>query len=200
MKKKHLILAISLVVILIGAGTSISYFTSQDSADNNLTVGKVDIELTEDPWDPDEDHVIAADAEFEKKPVVKNVGDNAAYVRLNVKVDSFSIIEGSLLAPGADMPKVLFGDTLNETHWESADAPKEEGDAKIYSFYYKQPLEVGSSTEPLFTKVKFDSAIFDTVKIIEELDSTFDISVSADAIQAQGFDNSQDAFTAFDNQ
>ena len=200
MKRNHLILAISFAIILICGGISISYFTSQDSQDNVMTVGDVDITLTEEPWNPEEEHIITAGAVWEKEPVITNTGDNAAYVRIHLKINNISLIEGAAKGQDAGLPASLLDGTLNTTDWQQVGDPKEEGDARIYTFCYNDPVDPNASTNPLFERVKFDNNKFVVAQIIDGLNGTFDISVSADAIQAQGFDNVQDAFTAFDNQ
>ena len=54
MRKKSVIAAIAVLVILLIAGSSIAYFNAKDAKDNVFTVGDVDIELTEPSWVPDE--------------------------------------------------------------------------------------------------------------------------------------------------
>jgi len=91
-KKKAGALAL---VGLCGVGATMAYFTDADTATNHFTVGKVDIDLTEDHWDPsaDNDHDNIPDVqevtpkqEYAKDPTITNTGKNKAYVFAKVKV------------------------------------------------------------------------------------------------------------------
>jgi predicted ribosomally synthesized peptide with SipW-like signal peptide len=91
-KKKAGALAL---VGLCGVGATMAYFTDADTATNHFTVGKVDIDLTEDHWDPskDNDHDNTPDVqevtpkqEYAKDPTITNTGKNKAYVFAKVKV------------------------------------------------------------------------------------------------------------------
>ena len=195
MKKKPIIAAIAVLAIVLIAGSSIAYFNSKDTADNVFTVGNVKIELTEDPWDPDEEHIISAKASFEKEPIVKNTGSNDAYVRLRVNVTDYDLI--SEACGGIDL-KSLFDGWDPDGNWEVVSEEPQADGSKDYVFRYKNILHVGEETEPLFNAVKFPNEV-DMEKIME-LPETFDISIKAEAIQAQGFEDAEKAFEAFDEQ
>ena len=89
MKKK--IMSLGLVVALAAVtviGGSLAYFTAEDNAENDFTVGNVNIEIIEEKWDAAD---LAGAHEnlypgqvVEKDPVVKNNGANAAYVRVKL--------------------------------------------------------------------------------------------------------------------
>lgn len=91
-KKKAGALAL---VGLCGVGATMAYFTDADTATNHFTVGKVDIDLTEDHWDPSADNdkdgipdvqEVTPKQEYAKDPTITNTGKNKAYVFAKVKV------------------------------------------------------------------------------------------------------------------
>ena len=91
-KKKAGALAL---VGLCGVGATMAYFTDADTATNHFTVGKVDIDLTEDHWNPSADNdkdgipdvqEVTPKQEYAKDPTITNTGKNKAYVFAKVKV------------------------------------------------------------------------------------------------------------------
>lgn len=196
MKKKPIIAAIAVLAIVLIAGSSIAYFNSKDTADNVFTVGNVKIELTEEHWDPEKEHIISAKASFKKEPIVKNTGSNDAYVRLKVNVSDYDLISE---ACGDIDLKTLFDGWDPDGKWELAsEVRNDENGSMDYIFRYKELLPVGEGTDPLFNAVTFPDNV-DMDKIMQ-LPETFDIKISADAIQAKGFENAEEAFVAFDEQ
>ena len=83
MKKKiiSLCLVAALVVVAI-AGTSLAYFTDKDAKTNTFTLGNVDIELNEENWE--EPIAAVPDVKYDKDPVVTNIGENDAWIRVDV--------------------------------------------------------------------------------------------------------------------
>lgn len=190
MKKKLLLLAVAMGVIALGIGSTISYFNSKDTADNVFTVGDVKISLTEPSWDPDADHVIAPNAMFEKDPQVTNIGKTPAYVRMNIEITEYAAIEK--IFESSD-----FVEGYDADIWEHAGEPAiEDGKYKMKFTYYKI-LNPGDTTEPIFTSVVFPAEIDPAV--LEQMSDKFEINITADAIQAEGFANAEEAFEAFDN-
>ena len=92
MKKK--ILALCLVVALMAtaiAGATLAYFNDvTEEVKNTFTMGKVDIELTEPSWEP-EDNNIMPGVVIEKDPTI-TVADKSedCYVFLDVTVNKFN--------------------------------------------------------------------------------------------------------------
>ncbi len=200
MKKKTLLLIVALAVIAAGIGSTISYFSSRDTADNVFTVGDVKIELTEPSWDPDADHIIAPGESFDKDPTVTNTGSNDAYVRLNVVVRDYSKVKDAI-SGGSDPkvePNTLFNSSIDLDKWIDVPEVIDEGkDQATYSFLYNEILKVGDSTGALFDKVEFPGSV-DMDKVIALPGDGVTIDVTADAIQSSGFDNAEEAFEAFD--
>ena len=195
MKKKKLLIAGIATAVAVAAvsGSTIAYFTSQDSVSNVFTVGDVKIQLTEPKWDPAASHVILPATEFDKDPTVTNIGTNDAYIRVKVKISDYAALTAANVTPSS----LLTG--LDSTKWIQAGAPVTGSDDTItYSYYYNKTIEAGESTIPVFTKVSFPSTL--KAADLQGIGTDFEINVSADAIQAQSFNTVQEAFTAFDNE
>jgi predicted ribosomally synthesized peptide with SipW-like signal peptide len=193
MKKKILVLALTLSLVAITAlGATLAYFTATDEATNTFTVGNVKIDLTEPNWEStgieDAASVYPGEA-LAKDPTVTNTGANPCLVRVKVEMpeDYAQIISYETnYVPGA------LG-----TNWVK------DGDY----FYYMAPLAAGASTSKLFEQIRFSTALT-ADEDIEGGDPSYNIVVSAEAMQAQGifpsysaYDNGIDAaeFTAIKN-
>lgn len=168
-KKKILSLALaaSLAAVAI-VGSSLAYFTDKEQKDNVLTIGNVDITLTEPGWDA-EGSKDAPDAypgePLRKDPTVKNEGKNPAFVR--IKVEGLDCLgEGNMITYRTD----YVDDTLGE-NWVNG----EDG-----YFYYTQVLEVGETTDALFDQIVIPTTV------TNGFDGSYDVVVKAEAVQAQG--------------
>ena len=199
MKKKPIIAAIAVLAIVLIAGSSIAYFNSQDTADNVFTVGDVKIQLTEDKWKPDEDHLIQDGTSYDKNPVVTNIGKNPAFIRIHVKISDYEGMKAVLY--DAD-PSTIFtgsGSGYDSTKWKADAAnPKVSGSEATYTYYYYKPLAVEASTEALFEKVIYPDSL--NQDALSDLSETFSMEIYADAVQSEGFVSRDEAFHAFDNQ
>lgn len=85
-KKQAVILCLALAAIFL-IGSAAAYFTDTEQVKNHLTIGKVDITLTEPKWDavPDkEKQDITPNKKLIKDPKVTNVGINDAFVFVKV--------------------------------------------------------------------------------------------------------------------
>ena len=102
-------------------------------------------------------------AQIKKIVTVKNVSDNACWVRLAVN-KAISLAEGVSTAPDLSLVSL----DINREDWCERDG----------FYYYKHPLEAGQTTVPLFTTVSFDTAMDDSYKR-----GTAEITVRAQAVQ-----------------
>ena len=166
-KKKILTLALCVAMTAILAVGTLAYFTDTDKADNVFTVGNVKIELTETKWEAEGEE--AADVypgeALPKNPNVTNNGDNPCFVRLKVE--------------GLD---VLGEDNMitYETNYVTGALHE---DWKLYDgyFYYKHVLPAGESTKTdLFDQIRIPTSV------TNGFDGSYDVVVSAEAVQAQG--------------
>ena len=88
--KKAVILAGAICLATIG-GIS-AYLTDYDKTVNQFTVGKVDIQLEEPGWKPEEHTKIEPGKDIQKDPQIKNTGVNDAFVYLEVTVPMADVI------------------------------------------------------------------------------------------------------------
>ena len=181
MKKKiiSLCLVAALVVVAI-AGTSLAYFTDKDAKTNTFTLGNVDIELNEEKWAAPTAAV--PDVEYAKDPVVANIGENDAWIRVDVTLsDAAAFTAAAAKHQITDLATIFAGH--DETKWTLAGEPvyNNKNDTLTYSYYYNTVLAVDESTEPLFTSVTIP-AVFDNDDM-KEIGADFTIDVTAHAIQ-----------------
>ncbi len=84
--KNILLMALSLVVVAaLAVGGTLAYLTDRDSKVNVFTMGNVSIELQEDF---EQASKLVPGVNIEKKPVIKNTGDNDAWVWLTFSIPS----------------------------------------------------------------------------------------------------------------
>lgn len=165
MKKKSLVsmlIALSLVaVIMIGA--TLAYLTdTTDNVVNTFTIGKVDIDLTEPSWNPDDAENLEPGAEVAKDPIVTNTGRNDGYVAITV-------------TGMEDMAKVGFEADVNDG-WILVDkdgTPVADWDGKLVDGIYaytKGALAPKEVSDPLFDKVVFtDNGTYNSSYVINEV-------------------------------
>ena len=182
----------SAFVILCAQG-SIAYFTSKDRANQVFTMGDIAIALDEPSWDPNQTHTIGPLLSYSKDPIVTNVGSNDAYVRIRLRLSDAQAFQ-QYAPKGFDYTSLF---DISST-WQLSQGPTVKGDAIEMEYTYQPVLEVGQTSEPLFTKTTFPDFI--SSEMIVAMDNEFDIIVQADGIQAEGFDNANQALLAFDNQ
>lgn len=163
-------------VLLVGS--SVAYLTDYDSAKNEFTVGKVDIDLKEPDWVPEDHTKIEPGDDIKKNPQIKNNGVNDAFVYLQVSIPKDTVItsdaQGNRLASANQQ---LFTFESN-TGWTRISLEESENSA-IYTYSYDQILKPGETTSALFDKVHF-------INLIEgQLDEqSLSIPVRAYAIQS----------------
>lgn len=223
MKKK--ILALCLVVALAATavvGTTLAYFSDKDTNNNVVTMGSVDIVLDEakvtyDPetyqWSAGEERVksntydaVYPGAVMPKDPTVHNEGTMDAYVRVKVTVTGYKNwaflmgARGNMESP--EHLNLLVGQ-LGEG-WTITEAVS-KGEDMIYTIQYGTILKANESTTPVFEEITFPTDFSrrtagdsqEYASMLMGWDRTFNINVVAEAIQAPGFENIDDAFANF---
>lgn len=191
MRRKSVIAVLAIAVILACASVSVAYFTSRDKASNVFTVGSVAIELEEPAWNPTEEHDIVPGASYAKDPTVKNSGTTEAYVRMCVRFSDHAAFASA--APDYDLASMLGG--MGE-RWVRTAGPVVVDDEAIFWFCYRDVVPAGTATQPLFSQVTIPE--FATSEFVGAAGGTFDITVTADAIQGDTFEDYEAAFAAFD--
>ncbi len=92
--------AIAACVVLIIIGVTTAFFTDVEVKDNEITIGKVSIQLSEGGFDPTETYEVVPGSRVEKAPKLKNTGnkDEFVFMRITVPKDNVTLLH----ADGAD--------------------------------------------------------------------------------------------------
>lgn len=168
MKKKIISIALVVAMIAIIAAGSFAYFTDNEVKNNEFTVGKVDITLTEPNWDKtgyvDADTVYAGEPLAKDPTVTVDEKSNPCFVR--VKVDG--------LDQFGDKGKITY-----RTDYVTGKLGENWVDGNDGYFYYTKVLEAGQTTDALFDQVVMPTGLTGD-------EDAKDIVVTAEAVQAQG--------------
>lgn len=202
MKKKitAIFLCVALVAIAI-VGASLAYFTDTKTATNTFTMGNVQIKLDEtNVNDPTGDRVTEntyntyPGAVVTKDPIVHNTGSNAAYIRATVKVEGWvTTCKNCYKFEGADyantLERYLVAEGALGDGWSVVSA-KPNGNDVTFTLMYAHKLAAGTETAPMFRQVQVPTGL-------ENGQTLGTITVTAQAIQADGFDTWDAAFAEF---
>lgn len=171
MKRKILAVAVITMCLSMVAYGTLAYFTADETAHNVITSGEIKIDLLEwadeaktTPFPEDGVSGVMPGTDVTKIVEVKNTGSNAAYIRVKVEKE-ITLPEGVEGEPDLGLMKMDF----DETYWTLG----EDG-----FYYYKEALEAGTVTEPLFASVSFDSSMGNIYQ-----NSTASVDVTAFAVQ-----------------
>ena len=191
LKKKILAagLAVCMAAIMV-TGMTLAYFTDQESETNTFTVGKVDIELTEPQWkaDPNNKDLIPGKT-IPKDPTITVASDSeTAYTFMKVQLsqDFMDLMSAYATAENITDPADLMEDWFTTTA-----KPKvmymdlDEGYAILGVL---SPKTAGESVT-YFDEVKIPAGV---KQEMIKADGTYTITVTAYAIQAEGFYNEAD--------
>ena len=134
---------------------------------------------------------------YHKMPYVKNVGNNAAYIRIRVMIpaDLDTAVLNSSMYTSTAMDNKEFTLAIDQTGTVVRDGLK----YNVYTFTRIDPLAAGEMTYwNVWGTVHMDPDV--TNEEIANLlpNGAFNVLVEADAIQADGFANATAAFAAFD--
>ena len=187
MKKNKLL--IPLMALTLAAGTfafTQAYFTDQKTITNTFEIGSVEIDLLEPSFEAIENAIPAK--QYDKDPQVTNVGENDAFVYLEVRIPTVDVIcvdeNGNKLTSA--MSELFTMVDLDLTKWEPVQDKRLEGNETVYVYGYKEKLGTNETTSALFSKIQFANLIegqtFDQTTFEE---STLNVNVKAMAIQAE---------------
>ena len=206
MKKKitAIFLCVALVAIAI-VGASLAYFTDSKKATNTFTMGNVHIKLDEtNVNDPTGDRVTEntyntyPGAVVKKDPIVHNTGANAAYIRATVKVEGWvATCKDCYKFEGPDYANTLVRYLVVEgalgTGWsvsvKDTTVDANSGDV-TFVLKYADKLAAGAETAAMFQQVQVPAGL-------ENNQTLGTITVTAQAIQVDGFDTWEAAFAEF---
>lgn len=166
------------ILCLASIGGVSAYLTDFDKRDNQFTVGKVSIEVTEPGFKPEEQKKIEPGKEIKKDPKITNTGVNDAFVYLEVSIPTANVEaaaeDGTRLG---EKNQELFSFQPSAS-WTKLSSRK-NGNSQIYVYAYNKILQAEQTTDTLFDSVKFLNLIEGQ---LDEQDLT--IPVRAYAIQA----------------
>ena len=172
MNKKKLIPLLSAValVAVIGVGSTLAYFTDNDSANNVVTMGHVNIELDEPEFSAENENNtitnVVPNQTITKDPTITVVaGSESCYLRAKIEVTELS----------DDQVADLLDNTNIGEDWILA----EDG-----YYYYQNAVSKADQDQ---TVELFDTVVIPAEWGNEVADMTFEINVTAEAIQADNF-------------
>lgn len=200
------------LLVCVTVGATVAYLTSTETVTNTFTVGQVKISLDEAKVGTDGKAITGEGAmrvqansyklmpggEYDKDPTI-HIDDSSeeAYLRVKVAVTNTTKVDALFQEKGyaeAGITSILEG--LDLTKWDITSTV--ENDVRTYVLTLKaNDGKISGKTADivLFSKVKVPSDF--TNNDILELNET-KITITADAIQADGFANADAAWAAFD--
>lgn len=173
MKRQIIIGSVCAVTAAVAAGSTLAYFTAEDTAVNTISTGNLDIAIHEyqlsdkgeipytDPTTP----VMPGDC-ISKKVRVENTGYGSAYIRAKIDMS----FEG-------DEQEELPTELIN------LDIGKDWTIGNDGYYYYKYIVKSGEETTNLFTNVYFDDDMGN-----EYQNKKLKINIDAEAIQSKNND------------
>ena len=187
MKKNTVkIMTLAGFLCLASVGGVSAYLTDYEKVSNEFTVGKVDIELKEPEWKPEENKKIEPSKVIHKDPQITNTGTNDAFVYMEVSIPMANVEaaaeNGERL--GKKVQELFYFEAKDS--WMQLSVQNTES-RRTYTYAYKKILKPQETSEALFDTVKF-------LNLIEgQLDGqTFEIPVRAYAIQTSYTGGSSD--------
>lgn len=211
--KKIVAIVLAMVLVAVAAvGATMAYLTDTKTVTNTFTMGDVKITLDEtNVKDPEGARVtsnaydVYPGAVVTKDPIVHNVGKNGAYIRATVNVSNWMNLVSAYYPDFKEtFPNDGYKAALNLLVGELGEGWSVVGveggdvftigqfDAK-FVLKYDGILASGDSTTAMFRTVTIPAGIDNA-----NTESFKEVKVVAQAIQADGFDTWEDAFTAFD--
>lgn len=208
-RSKSLVLALCAILLVVGTvlGT-VAYLQDTASVVNTFTVGNVHLKLDEAVVDEKGEptggrtetgnayHLIPGET-YTKDPTVTVLkGSEESYVRMMLTLNCASELDAIFAPNGAVLTEIFKG--YDATKWEYVDVTRGNDNTITYEFRYFKTVKPQKDTDLVL------DALFDTVTVPntmtgEQLATIADlkITVEAHAIQAIGFANADDAWTAF---
>ena len=209
-KRKALLLSLCAVLLVVASvmGT-MAYLTSTDEVKNTFTVGSVAIKLDEAEANTDGTLVPNADRvkansykllpghTYNKDPMVTVLkGSEASYVKMTVTFSKASALDAIFDPTGADLTNIFNG--YDSANWIYKGNTKDAAaDTRTYEFWYKEAVSAPTADvalDALFDSITVPGAI--TNKQLATIEG-MTITVNAYAIQADGFDNAEEAWEKF---
>lgn len=227
LKKRNIIVTFTIfLVAVMTMGSTLAYFSDEQTVTNTFTMGDLDITLTE-TWDPDDGEEMVPGDSVDKKPIVTaDKGDSFMRVTVTIMDKNDGVAAGTKVTDAARLAKIMQtlyfdpGTTIvTGTHYSTTQIAawpatvlngynsnkftQHSATGGVYVYYYKD-----STTTPAnIFKQGTSATLFTHVVIPSNWTQTdiatlgkYDVVVKAEAVQCGGFANDAAAFTALDAQ
>ena len=159
MKKRNIkVWMLTGALCLAAVGGATAYLTDYDQVKNEFVVGKVDIDLEEPGWNPEDQKEIVPGKEIEKDPQITNAGKNDAYVYLQVSVPMAEVTAADKDGNRLERKRQELFSFTAKAGWTKIEN-KEENGAMIYVYSYDKILKPKETTGTLFDTVTFLNVI-----------------------------------------
>lgn len=210
-KKAMLMTLCAIILVVATVFGTMAYLTSTDTVENTFTVGNVAIKLDEAKVGTDGKALTGADATrvkensykllpghtYNKDPMVTLLaGSETSYVKMTVTVNKANELDAIFAPSGADLTSIFNG--YDSATWiAKGDTKDATANTRTYEFWYKEA--VGAPTADVELDALFDSITVPGTITKEQLATIegMTITVNAYAIQADGFENADEAWAAF---
>lgn len=157
-KKWKALLLVAGLLGITAAGGTMAYFTDYEETVNQFTVGKIQIELTEPHWKPEENTTIVPGQKISKDPQITNKGINDAFVYMEVSVPIRNVLTAQPDGTKKDRAETeLFTYTVNN-QWTKL-SEKSQKDYNVYTYVYNHILNPEKTTPALFETVTFANLV-----------------------------------------
>ena len=218
LRRVLLLLACAVMLVSLSVGATLAYLTSTTKeVVNTFTVGKVAITLDEADVDENGDYVYSTDEDGEeyvarvtkneyhlmpgqkyiKDPTIHIDGNSEeAYLRIVVTVTNSANTDAFFKKYA--MTDVLDGIATTLSSWNVVSNTLDtETDTRTYVMDYKETIDGETDDIVLFSKIVIPGEVTNAELLLME---GTDLSIIAYAIQAEGFENAEEAWEAFDAQ
>ncbi len=193
-----------LIIGILITGATLAFRSAENKATNIITIGSIDITLTEPLWDAATQQgtqlpVVYPGVSFDKDPTVKNVGSAGAYIRINLEYKTTPHVgEGEAPLPertldpsvpeDLEIIEMIRGTFMYKDHSGAyVQGVNPDFELKEDGRYYCKSVLEPDEEQILFSKVLFPSEW--TADETEKLGDAFSIIVKAEAIQSAGFED-----------
>ncbi|MDD7396036.1 MAG: SipW-dependent-type signal peptide-containing protein [Eubacteriales bacterium] len=211
MKKTIAIVALVVLVAVASVLGTLAYLTSTDTVKNTFTVGKVNITLDEAEVDMNgvavtpakrvkkNEYKLMPGHTYTKDPMVTVLaGSEPSYIKMTVTFSKANELDAIFAPTGADLTSIFKG--YDSANWIAKGNTKDAAaNTRTYEFWYKET--VGAPTADVALDALFDSITVPGEITQAQLETIKDmtITVTAYAIQADGFANADAAWAKFSN-
>ena len=211
MKKTIAIVALVVLVAVASVLGTLAYLTSTDTVKNTFTVGKVNITLDEAEVEMNgvavtpakrvkkNEYKLMPGHTYTKDPMVTVLaGSEPSYIKMTVTFSKANELDAIFAPTGADLTSIFKG--YDSANWIAKGNTKDAAaNTRTYEFWYKET--VGAPTADVALDALFDSITIPGEITQAQLETIKDmtITVTAYAIQADGFANADAAWAKFSN-